>query len=52
LDVGLVVGMQRLGGRHDDGENDEVGERHAGKDVEPARALLALGTSRALALQG
>ena len=52
LDVGLVVGMQRLGGRHDDGEHDEVGERHADKDVEPARALLALGTGRALAPEG
>jgi hypothetical protein len=45
LDVGLVVGMQRLGGRHDDGEHDDIGERHADKDVEPARALLALGSA-------
>ena len=51
LDIGLVVGMQRLGRRHDDGEHHEVGKGHACEDVEPARALLALGSCWALALQ-
>ena len=43
LDVGLVVGVQRLGGGDDDGEHDEVGERHAGEHVEAAGGLLAPG---------
>jgi hypothetical protein len=30
LDAGLVVDVQGLGCGHDDGEHDEVGERHAG----------------------
>ena len=52
LDAGLVVGMQGLGCGHHDGEHDEVGERHAGEDVQAAGGLLAPGPLRALPPQG
>ena len=38
-------------GGHDDGEHDEVGECHAGEDVQAAGGLLALGAFRALPLE-
>ena len=44
--------LQGLGGGDDNGEHDEVRKRHADEHVEPARALLASGASRALFAEG
>jgi hypothetical protein len=52
LDVGHVVGMEGLGGGHDDGEHDQVGERHAAEHVEPAGGLFAPGSFGTLSLEG